>query len=147
MTKKKPSSSSQLISRMYRRQITMDQQLGALIALVANVPRFRETIKTLADHVLRLTREKEILLKREMKRQLTEANTFVAQPLAIRVAGFDDLVLADVTESNAAPLPATALHEYDAKGRRCQICECLKEAIEAGGLNCVDPTTDPGAAK
>jgi dephospho-CoA kinase len=143
MTAKKSSTMCQKIDRMYRRQITMDQQLGALIALVANVPRFRETIKTLADHVLRLTREKEILLKREMKRQLTEANAFVAEPLALRVAGFDDLVLTDVTELNAAPLPATALHVYDAKGRRCQICECLKEAIEAGGLSCVTATEGP----
>jgi uncharacterized heparinase superfamily protein len=142
MTAKKNSTLKQRVDCIYRRQITMDQQLGALIALVANVPRFRETIKTLADHVLRLTREKEILLKREINR-LALANAYIAEPLKAGSTNGEVPVLADLIDAFAVPIHAHAAeHAYDDKGRRCQICWYLKEAIEAGGLSCAGPTKE-----
>jgi hypothetical protein len=109
MTAKKVTSTlAQEVNRIYRRQIAIDRKLDVILeqlpelasaAFVQNAfgavshnAKLHEhqaaTIKTLADHVARLTREKETLMKmvglqdiERFQKQWKEANAYMGNPL------------------------------------------------------------------
>lgn len=142
MTAKLKSTMAQKVDRMYRRQISVDQQLGNIEATMRlNHETDRATIKTLFDHVLRITREKETLVKLigwpEVERRLAAANAFLANPLDRSAPAHPGPELADAVPMIADPAPASAVpHVYNEAGTRCLRCSFLKVAIEASGTLC-----------
>lgn len=140
MTAKLKTTAWQKVDRMYRRQISVDRHLSNIEATIRlNHETDRAWIKTLLDHVLRLTREKETLVKLigwpEVERRLAAANTFLANPLRTHI--HDEPVLTDTEPQIAeAPPPKDVNHVYDKAGTRCMRCTFLKVAIEASGTPC-----------
>lgn len=78
MTAKKQPTTAQKLDRIDRRQIRMEKKLDARIEDDAMHAHLIDSIRILADHVGRLTREKESLVKMigwaEVERQLATAN-------------------------------------------------------------------------
>lgn len=76
-----PNTKASKLERLLARQRVTEKQLGLLISEVRRLPQ-NDTMKILADHVARLTREKETLVKmlgwQEIERQLKAANVFMA---------------------------------------------------------------------
>jgi hypothetical protein len=77
VTATKTSNDSQKIEQIYRRQLAFEKKLDVLLEQLPKIAGAAAasavTMKILADHVARLTREKETLVK-----MCKEANTYMA---------------------------------------------------------------------
>lgn len=137
MTAKLNSTMAQKVDRTYRRQIAIDAKIDLLTGQFA-------TIKCLADHVARLTREKETLVKMvgwtEIERQVAAANAYAAKPLRANPVELARHTHSSIdAEITGPPLSAAVAHVYDSAGKRCMRCSCTREAIEASGTLCEHP--------
>ena len=81
-----PPSVSQLLSRVYRRQIAQERRFDAIQALLEQEANGRTVLlKTVTDHCWRLLREKETLMRLVDHEQLRAANRYLSRPLDGRV--------------------------------------------------------------
>lgn len=141
-------STRQLLSRVYRRQLSISERIVDLESLRRlDYESGRETIRRLIDHGMwlaielrRVVREKETMVRLfgwdEIQHRFDEANAYLAKPLPHYVSDLPVPVLRDAIEKIAAPAPPAHVYENMA-AKRCKRCDCLRIAIEAQNLECV----------